>query len=112
MAAVTAGQLPDVDTHAEMLRLADFLREPVIRSAMRALQLPSGSLGLDAGCGIGSHTPLLAEAIAPGGHVTGCDVRPGFLAHARNAAKESGLSTRVEFEHLSRSDLSGVRSRV
>ena len=63
-----------MDTYAHKLYLADFLREPVIRSAIQSLQLPSGSCGLDAGCGIGSHTLLLAEAVAPDGHVTGLDL--------------------------------------
>lgn len=46
-------RVPDTDAYARMLYLSDFLREPVIRSAIQALQLPSSSRGLDAGCGIG-----------------------------------------------------------
>lgn len=36
------------------------LREPVLRSAVQALQLPFGSTGLDVGCGIGLPACLLA----------------------------------------------------
>jgi demethylmenaquinone methyltransferase/2-methoxy-6-polyprenyl-1,4-benzoquinol methylase len=80
-----------------MLALSDVLREPVILAAIQALKLPSGSRGLDAGCGIGSHTLLLAEAVAPGGHVTGLDLRPDFVARARETAAKSLLSEHVSF---------------
>jgi len=90
-----ASKVPN--TIAHKLYLSDFLREPAIRSAIKALQLPSGSRGLDAGCGIGSHTLLLAEAVAPGGHVTGLDQSPQLLNHARETAEKSGLSEQVSF---------------
>jgi len=93
----TANQVPDMDTYAHKLYMSDFLRAPIIRSAIQALQLPSGSRGLDAGCGIGSHTLLLAEAVGPGGHVTGLDLSPEFLVHAREIAKKSSLSEQVSF---------------
>jgi len=89
---------PDSDTYALKLALSDLLRKPAIGAAIQALQLPSGSRGLDAGCGIGSHTLLLAEAVAPGGHVTGLDLRPDFLARARETAAKSPLSEYVSFQ--------------
>jgi demethylmenaquinone methyltransferase/2-methoxy-6-polyprenyl-1,4-benzoquinol methylase len=73
------------------------LREPVIRSAMEKLQFPRGSVGLDAGCGIGLQSLLLAEAVGPGGHVTGVDLCKDFLSHAEEFAQEAGLSRRVSF---------------
>lgn len=73
------------------------MREPVVHSAIQALQLPPGSKGLDIGCGIGSHTLLLAEAVLPEGHVTGLDLSPAQLEHARKAAKKSDLSKQVFF---------------
>jgi ubiquinone/menaquinone biosynthesis C-methylase UbiE len=94
----TASQVPGMDTYAHKLYLSDFLREPVIRSAIRALQLPSGSRGLDAGCGIGSHTLLLAEALGPAGHVIGLDLSPELLVRARETAKKSSLSEQVSFK--------------
>ncbi len=45
-----------MDTYAHKLYLSDFLREPVIRDAIQALRLPSGSRGLDTWGDIG-HTP-------------------------------------------------------
>jgi demethylmenaquinone methyltransferase/2-methoxy-6-polyprenyl-1,4-benzoquinol methylase len=91
-------KVPNTDTYAQKLYLSDFLREPVIHTAIQTLQLPSGSRGLDAGCGIGSHTLLLAEAVAPDGHVTGLDVKPEFLVLAKETAEKSGLSERVSFQ--------------
>lgn len=89
--------MPDADSYAHKLRLSDFLREPAIRSAIRALQLPRGSCGLDAGCGIGSHTLLLAEAVGPAGHVTGLDLSPEFLTSARKTVEKHGLAGQVSF---------------
>ena len=43
----------DMDAYAHSLAITNYLREPVIRSAIQALQLPEGTRGLDAGCGIG-----------------------------------------------------------
>ena len=37
------------------------------------MDLPAGSHGLDAGCGLGLITQRLAEAVAPGDHVTGLE---------------------------------------
>ena len=92
------GKAHDTDTYAHKLSLSDLLREPVIRSAIQALQLPSGSRGLDAGCGIGSHTLLLTEAVGPAGHVTGLDLSPDLLVHAKETAKKSGLEEQVSFQ--------------
>lgn len=73
------------------------LRDPVIHSAIRTLQLPSGSRGLDVGCSIGTHTQLLAMAVLPDGHVTGLDISPEQLTYAREAAKKSEISEQVTF---------------
>ena len=84
------------------LGIADWIHrvtEPAIRGAMRALQLPQGSRGLDVGCGIGTHTMWLAEAISPGGHVTGVDISRNYLAEAEKRAGERGLGERVSFRY-------------
>ena len=97
--------MTDVDGYAAKLRVTDPLRAPLLRSAIQALELPKGSHGLDAGCGVGLQIPLLAEAVGPGGHVTGLDVLPEFLAHAEALAKELGLKDQVSLRQGDINDL-------
>lgn len=95
----------ETEIYAYKLALSDLLRERAIRSAIRALKLPPGSRGLDGGCGIGSHTLLLAEAVGSGGQVIGLDLSPGILIIAREIAKKSGLSEQVSFQE---GDMNGL----
>jgi len=90
--------MPNTETYLEKLRLADHLRTSTLCSAIKALGLPTGSRGLDAGCGPGSLTFLLAEAVGAAGHVTGIDMNPEFLAHAQKTAEGRGLAKRVSFQ--------------
>ena len=83
--------------YVQMANVFNCLREPMLRSAIQALQLPSGSQGLDAGCGIGLQALLLAESVGPAGHATGLDLSPEFLAHAKDIVREAGLPERVSF---------------
>lgn len=94
-----------MDTYAQRLAVSNPLVEPAIRSAIQALRLPSGSRGLDTGCGIGLQALLLAEAIGPAGHVTGLDLSPQFLVHAREITEDAGLSERISFRQ---GDVSGL----
>jgi ubiquinone/menaquinone biosynthesis C-methylase UbiE len=84
-------------SYARALSLLSGLKQPAMRAAIRELGLPAGSRGLDAACGIGRETLLLAEAVGPAGHVTGLDFSPEFLVHARRAAARAGLSERISF---------------
>ena len=86
------------ERYIQQLAVFDLLREDVIRDVIRSLQLPPGSHGLDAGCGIGLQTLPLADAVGPAGHVTGLDLRPEFLTYAERVADRAGLSERVSFE--------------
>ena len=72
-----------IDTNIYIQRLfeANPLREPVLRSVVQSLQLPRGSQGLDAGCGIGLQTLLFAETLGAEGHITGIDILPELLAY-------------------------------
>ena len=90
--------MSDIDVYMQKLIVTNPLRESLLRAIIRALQLPSGSRGLDAGCGIGLQALLLAEAIKPTGHVTGLDIAPEFLTHAGNLAEQAGLSEYVSFQ--------------
>lgn len=87
--------MTDSDNYVHRLRVTEPMREPVLRAAVDALQLPKGSHGLDAGCGIGLQLPLLADALGPDGHIMGLDIRPEFLGEAERVAAGAGLSERV-----------------
>ncbi|MBN2045068.1 MAG: class I SAM-dependent methyltransferase [Anaerolineales bacterium] len=73
------------------------LREPLLRKIIASLNLPTGSHGLDAGCGIGHPTLLLADGVGLGGHVTGFDLIPELLAYGIQQAEQAGFSSRVTF---------------
>ena len=88
---------PGIDEYVRLATVFNPLKEPVMRSAIQALQLPPGSRGLDAGCGAGLQALLLAEAVGPAGHVTGLDLQPAFLAVARGIVERAGLSERISF---------------
>jgi demethylmenaquinone methyltransferase/2-methoxy-6-polyprenyl-1,4-benzoquinol methylase len=82
-------------TYAEQLELAARVTEPAIRRAIEAVDLPPGSHGLDAGCGIGTHALWLAETT--GGKVTGLDIDGDNLAVARKKAKRRSPADRIDF---------------
>jgi len=90
--------MTDADAYIQRLLEANPLREPVLRAAIRALQPPNGSHGLDVGCGIGLQEVLLAEAVGSAGHVTGMDIVTEFLAYGENLAREAGLAERIAFQ--------------
>ena len=91
-------QASTIDAVIRNLEEANPLREPALRSIIAALNLAPGSDGLDIGCGIGLQCLLLAEATAPGGHVTGLDNSPELLDYARNKVRSSPLADRISFE--------------
>jgi ubiquinone/menaquinone biosynthesis C-methylase UbiE len=87
----------DVGLYAQRLKESEPLRKPTLRAAIQALALPAASIGLDVGCGIGSASLLLAEAVGPSGQVVGLDTCPEFLELARATTGRAGLSERVTF---------------
>ena len=88
----------DTNSCMHSLLVANPLRESTLRAVIETLQLPSGSRGLDAGCGIGLQCLSLAEAVGFTGHVTGLDVSSEFLNRGREIVKEAGLSERISFQ--------------
>lgn len=90
--------MTDTDTYVKQLKETHPLREPVLRDAIRALEFPEGSRGLDAGCGIGLQALLLAEAVGPRGHVTGLDISPEFLHIAKETITDSDLTEQISFQ--------------
>jgi len=59
----------DTEAYMQNLLVSHSMREPILQSAVRALELPIGSSGLDAGCGIGLPALLLSDEVGPNGHV-------------------------------------------
>ena len=95
----------DTNIYIQRLSEANPLREPVLRSVIQSLQLPRGSTGLDAGCGIGLQALLLAEAVGSGGHITGIDILPELLAYGAAMIAKAGLSDRIIFREADVSHL-------
>ena len=85
------------DLYIQRLLESNPLREPLLRSVIQSLQLPPGSCGLDAGCGIGLQTLLLLESIGTNGQITGLDILPELLAYGRELVKEAGLTGQITF---------------
>lgn len=92
-------------SYLDMAAWIHHVTEPAARSAIRALELPAGSRGLDAGCGIGTHALWLAEAVSPGGHITGVDVSQECLVRAKETAAKSRLVAQVSFQYGDMGDL-------
>jgi len=85
---------------ADYIRLlleTDCLKDDLIGAVISWLDLPSGSRGLDAGCGLGSNTLLLAKAVGKGGHVTGLDISSDFLRIAAERMRQRGFEDRTDF---------------
>lgn len=89
--------MTDTTAYIQNLLEANPLREPVLRSVIQALGLPLGSHGLDAGCGIGLQTLLLAEAVGSDGRITGLDILPELLAYGENMVRQAHLSEQITF---------------
>ena len=90
--------MDDPNTLIQRLLEGTALREKVICSAIQALELPKGSHGLDAGCGIGLPALSLAKAIGADGRITGLDTAPELLAFGEEAVKQAGLSDQIQFQ--------------
>lgn len=82
---------------AYLLYLADILREPLMVEAIQTLGLKKGSRGIDAGCGMGDISALLAEEIGEEGHVTAIDFSPKLISYASEILKGSRYEKTVTF---------------
>ena len=86
-----------VNVYIQNLLESNPLREPLIRRIIQALEFPSGSHGLDAGCGIGLQILLLLDAVGAHGHITGLDILPELLAYGQDLVMKAGLSEQITF---------------
>ena len=87
----------DADTYIQRLKVSNSLRESTLLEMVKALHLPAGSGGLDAGCGVGLQCLQLADEVGPAGHVTGLDISSEMLDYGREMVKKAGLSERISF---------------
>lgn len=95
----------NTDLYIQRLLESNPLRAPLLRSIIQSLQLPHGSLGLDAGCGIGLQCQLLLEAVGPDGHIIGLDILPELLAYGTRMVEQAGLAGQIMFRQGSVSQL-------
>lgn len=73
-------------TWVSLQKRLDAMLRPFGDAAMAALAPRAGEHILDVGCGTGTTTLRLAEAVGPGGSVTGLDISRPMLAHAQARA--------------------------
>lgn len=91
--------------YARKLELFEPLRRSLLLEALAWLELPKGSLGLDAGCGVGLHLQPLLQAVSPAGRVVGVDLSPELLNRARALIKEKDLADSVDLQQADMMDL-------
>ena len=84
------------DQGAERLQLLAAVKWPTTRTLLERAGLRPGLRCLDVGCGIGTVTLRMAEAVLPQGRVTGVDFDAHCIELARAAAQQLGLD--VEFK--------------
>jgi SAM-dependent methyltransferase len=82
----------------ETLQLSDRFFEPVDRQIVEWLKPEPGSRVLDAGCGGGGMTRLLAEAVGSTGHVIGFDANPDLLKFGQSQVANTDLNDRLKFQ--------------
>lgn len=97
LSAVGNVNVNEASAEVRRLVLSDVLRGPAIRAAISALELPARSHGLDAGCGIGTHTAWLADEVGTGGRVMGVDIAADLLGVAAGAAAHSASPAGLVF---------------
>ena len=89
--------MTNTEIYIQRLIESNPLREPLLRDVIQSLQLPHGSRGLDAGCGIGLQCLLLLEALGTDGHVVGLDILPELLSYGSAMVGKAGLTGQITF---------------
>src|SRR5579864_1177338 len=78
-----------------------FEREKMIED----LHVEPGSFIVDAGCGPGLWTPLLAQAVGSQGHIIGIDIATDALVAAQSRCADSCYHHLVQFKRATLDDL-------
>ncbi|GHO60776.1 class I SAM-dependent methyltransferase [Ktedonobacter robiniae] len=80
------------------LNRSDRFFAPLDKHIVAWLQLAPGSRVLDAGCGGGGMTRLLAQAVGSGGEVVGLDANPQLIEWDRRHVKETDVAGQIQFQ--------------
>ncbi len=91
-------QEPDMTHYASQLKKVYPITIDAIEKAIQTLAPQPGSMGLDAGCGIGHNAIRLAQAAGEGARIVGLDTCDEFLSVAREMADETGVAERCNFQ--------------
>src|SRR5437868_8290604 len=73
-------------------------KAPERKQMIRDLHLKKGSYVVDAGCGPGLWTPLLAHAIGSRGRITGVDISPAALVTAHQRSQGQWYQGQVQYK--------------
>lgn len=68
------------------------------RQMIRDLHLKRGSFVIDAGCGPGLWTPLLAQAVGPNGHILGIDISAEALITAQSRSTNTWYRRQIQYK--------------
>lgn len=82
---------------ANKLAMRDNVYAPVHREILAWLEIAPGAHVLDAGCGAGGVTVLLAETVGAGGSVAAVDIAPTLLATTRARVEATPYASRVTY---------------
>ncbi len=82
----------------DTLRVSDQFYAPLHRQIAAWLDLAPSSRILDAGCGGGGMTRLMASAVGSGGLVVGLDTNPELLEFGRAEVAGTELAERIRFQ--------------
>jgi demethylmenaquinone methyltransferase/2-methoxy-6-polyprenyl-1,4-benzoquinol methylase len=90
--------VPGEEPFTRVLERMNRFQEPEARHAIAELGLPSGSEGLDVGCGVGLYTLWLAESVGPRGRVVGVEPSAERVAAAHALAGAALPPPRLTFQ--------------
>jgi SAM-dependent methyltransferase len=99
-AASSAYVLGHSDHERRRLALQAKILNPITEGFMIRAGIKAGMNVLDAGCGVGDVSLMVAKLVGPDGHVTGVDVDGRALEIARQRAAEGGFAN-ASFEQSS-----------
>jgi SAM-dependent methyltransferase len=87
----------DAEPFSRALERMNRFQEPEAHALIADLGLPTGSSGLDVGCGVGLYTLWLAEAVGPRGRVIGIEPSAERVEEARALVGDRLPASRLEF---------------